>query len=1079
VRKVHTGHVEEMVEKLFEMVKTGKDEERDISSIALKTVLAEVPQSAAGTTVRKLTPRLLQEGLAPNAAMDVTIRCLEILHDLLQHFPSLLANDLPTIKGKLLPELASLRAPIRKRAVTCVGALCVCLSDSLFVQVVEHLLEQVGAGAAKPSDVTLTTYIQTICAIARGSGFRLGTSLGRIVPLLIECASHAQGTSDAGTEVAEHCLQASEALVARCPSEITPFIPQLLELGLLYLKYDPNYAADEDGEDEAQEMSGVEDEDEDDFGGEYSDDDDTSWKVRRAAAKLLAALISAKPDAVPSVFSQLCPALLSRFGEREESVLADLFATVRLLIQCTANPRSGAALQPLLRAELPEMVKVLSRSLKSRSLKTRSGGFVLLRELTCAVPGGLSAHVNVLVPAVEKALRDKTSSSPLKMEVLGFLRLLLDSHPPDVLHAHLSTLTPPVLACVSDRYYKICAEALRVCGAIAVTLRPSPPAPSPLALGAYVPPIFEAVAARLRALDQDQEVKEASITTMGTLVATVGDELKTQLPAAMAVMLERLRNEITRLTAVRAFEAIASSPLELPLAETISPLLSELCSFLRKNNRSLRQASLLTLHALTLRHAAALGADGMREMVVEVAPIISDKDLQLTASALSLCISLVEAEPAKMGPLIGEQILPPVLSLLLSPLLQGVAVARAQALLRALVASGAAAFGFEKVLQRLVAAAGSADGSATGSKQGLHSIALCVAALCEAAPAEQRQAALMQFMSGITSRDLGAQLLALHCLGQIGRRIDLSAQQATLLPALTATFDAPAEELKSAGACALGGIASGAVSCFLPRIVAQVGDPAQAAHHYLLLHALKELILSADAVLLEPHVVQVLPLLFAQAEGAPDESLRTVVAECLGKLLAAAPATVLPALRARLTHEAAPMRAIAVTSLRFAIVDTPSPLDALLPAAIGDFLGTLSDADHKTRLAALLTLSCIAHNQPSYVSECLPALLPHLYSETVKKAELVHQVDLGPFKHTVDDGLQLRKAAFECMDTLLDSCADRLELKAFIARLAEGLADEYDIKMLCHLVLCKMVSRAAGERGGGAGRERGQGRPLA
>lgn len=1061
VRKVQTAQVEEMVDKLFQMVKTGKEEERDISSIGLKTVLAEVPQSAAGTTVRNLTPRLL-DGIS-SSSMEVTICCLEILHDVLQHFPSLVIADLPAIKAKLLPELASPRAAVRKRAVTCVGALCGSLPEGLYAEVVDHLLAQVEAGAARRADATMTTYIQAICALGRGSGFRLGSQLARIVPLVLRSASLAGNEGDAGTEVAEHCLQACEALVTRCPAEITPFVPQLLELGLFYVKYDPNYADDEEeGGVETMETEEDGEDAEDEFGGEYSDDDDTSWKVRRAAAKLLAALISAKPEAVPAMFPSLCPALLSRFVEREESVKADIFTTTRLLIQASGSSAATEAVLPMFRAELARIVAALRRQLAQRSMKTRSGVFVLLRELAGALPGGLSEHVGTLLPAVERALRDKASTSPLRMEVLGFLRLVLDSHAPAALHAHLKPITPPVLACVADRYYKVCAEALRVCGSIAVVLRPDPPAPSPLALGEYVPAIYEAVFARLGALDQDQEVKEASIITMGRLVSLVGDALGERLAAVLPVLLDRLRNEITRLTAVRAFEAIAASPLPLELGETIPPLLSELCSYLRKSSRALRQASLLALSALALRHGKAFSAEQKGEMVKEMAPILSDKDLHLTGAALSLCLSLVEADPKALGPLVSEHVMPPVLALLGSPLLQGAAVLQLQALLRALVKHKATGLSFESILAQVLGVAAGADGgSAAGSKQSLSSIALCVAALCEGASDAQRQATVERFKKDVSGKELAAQLLALHCLGQIGRHVDLSAQRDSLLPALTATFDASAEELKSAGAHALGGIASGGVTTYLPLLVAQISSPSHAAHHYLLLHALKELILSAKAQALQPHVAEILPLLFAHAEGAPDESVRTVLAECLGKLLAAAPDAVLEPLHARLRHESAPMRAIAVTSLRFAIVDGPSALDGALPGKIGDFLAAVSDADLKVRHAALLTLSCVAHNQPGYVAECLPALLGPLYEETAKRAELVHQVDLGPFKHTVDDGLELRKSAFECMDTLLDSCADKLELKAYIGRLAAGLLDDYDIKMLCHLVLCKMVRAPA------------------
>jgi hypothetical protein len=61
--------------------------------------------------------------------------------------------------------------------------------------------------------------------------------------------------------------------------------------------------------------------------------------------------------------------------------------------------------------------------------------------------------------------------------------------------------------------------------------------------------------------------------------------------------------------------------------------------------------------------------------------------------------------------------------------------------------------------------------------------------------------------------------------------------------------------------------------------------------------------------------------------------------------------------------------------------------------------------------------------------------------------ELVRTVDLGPFKHTVDDGLELRKAAFECVDTLLDSCLDQVNPSSFIVPfLLSGLGGKYK----CH-----------------------------
>ena len=52
---------------------------------------------------------------------------------------------------------------------------------------------------------------------------------------------------------------------------------------------------------------------------------------------------------------------------------------------------------------------------------------------------------------------------------------------------------------------------------------------------------------------------------------------------------------------------------------------------------------------------------------------------------------------------------------------------------------------------------------------------------------------------------------------------------------------------------------------------------------------------------------------------------------------------------------------------------------------------------------------------------------------------MIREVEMGPFKHTVDDGLDLRKAAFECMYTLLDTCLDKLDLFEFLNHVEDGL----------------------------------------
>jgi cullin-associated NEDD8-dissociated protein 1 len=89
-----------------------------------------------------------------------------------------------------------------------------------------------------------------------------------------------------------------ESFIKKCPKETSTYIEKILELSITLMTYDPNYSYDESGDIKMQD-----DEDEGGWGSAFEDehaanddDDDTSWKVRRAAIKVLEAIIQSRPE---------------------------------------------------------------------------------------------------------------------------------------------------------------------------------------------------------------------------------------------------------------------------------------------------------------------------------------------------------------------------------------------------------------------------------------------------------------------------------------------------------------------------------------------------------------------------------------------------------------------------------------------------------------------------------------------------------------------------------------------------------------------------------------------------------------
>jgi len=1063
VGKVKDFQVESIVDHLCNNMVGDKEQLRDISSIGLKTVINELPlttQTLAASVCKTMTGRL-SAAIAQQDDVSVQLEALDILGDLLSRFGGLLVQFHPNLVDALSPQLKSPRLAVRKRAILCLGHLVMSCDQTLYIKLINMLMEEL----SKSNTTNNTrTYIQALGSVCRQAGHRFGDHVERVMPLVMQ---YARQDDD---ELKEHVLQACEAMVSKCGSEISEHIPAIVELCLEYITYDPNYNYD-DGDDSDMECDDGEDGDcsED----EYSDDDDVSWKVRRAAAKCIESVIVSRHEMIEQFYKTISPALINRFKEREENVKADIFHAYQALLRqtkpsalvSTSDPNTMEAEEgpiSLLQSQVPNIVRAIHRQMKEKSIKTRQGCFLLLTELILVLPGALAVHMNQLVPGIQFSLGNSQNNSNMKIDTLSFIQCLLSGHHPTVFHPHAATLVPAIISAVSDTFYKISSEALVVLQLLVKVLRPLHSSPTTFDFTLYTSNIYQCCYVRLKAQDIDQEVKERAISCMGQIIAHLGDSLQQELASCLPIFLDRLKNEITRLTAVKALIAIASSPLRIDLRTILTDCLPVLSSFLRKNQRALKLSTLLLLDTLVKNYSVNIPLECLAPVLAELPPLVSETDLHIAQLTMNLLTSVSVNQRAAI-PSIQSSVLPEMLRLAESPLLQGAALSAMLDFFKSVVAAGIPGLGHSDLLALLVNPVLGPKGGNI-HKQGRANIAKCVASLvCHSE--NESIVVVKRFMAqlGTSATQEFSLTFCLLAIGEVGRGANLSQLQ-QLKPAILAAFNHTSEEVKSAASYALGNIALGSLGEYLPFILNEIET--QPRRQYLLLHSLKEVI-SAQSVspsgvqVLSGYVPSIWDQLYRHTE-CVEEGTRNVVAECLGKLCLMSPEALLPKLKASLSSQSSLMRTTVVTAMKFTISDQPQPIDQLLRSEIGHFLTTLKDPDLNVRRVALVAFNSAAHNKPSLIRDLLRDVLPQLYNETQKRKELIREVEMGPFKHEVDDGLDLRKAAFECMYTLLDTCVDRLDIFEFLSHVQDGLKDHYDIKMLTYLMVARVSQLCPG-----------------
>lgn len=239
--------------------------------------------------------------------------------------------------------------------------------------------------------------------------------------------------------------------------------------------------------------------------------------------------------------------LISRFGDREETVRLEVWATYVALLNQTSlygglphSQESDITIRKrkrnseecmdveetphsLLRSQVSSLSKALLQQLKSpkTSPLTTQAGFQLLQSLLDVLPGCLSSQVTPIAAISKSVLSQSptTSTSGLHLTCLSFIALYFATHAPGTFAASLPTLTPVLLKSAGEKHPRVASEAFRVFSALLNAARP-------VKNGDWVEHLYDQAFQRLSTHDTDAEVRGCAENSIADLWVCAPDIIK-------------------------------------------------------------------------------------------------------------------------------------------------------------------------------------------------------------------------------------------------------------------------------------------------------------------------------------------------------------------------------------------------------------------------------------------------------------------------------------------------------------------------------------------------------------------------
>ncbi|XP_063926294.1 uncharacterized protein LOC135139874 [Zophobas morio] len=487
-------------------------------------------------------------------------------------------------------------------------------------------------------------FIKLLTIIAYKTDDQLYPHVPRVALLIISLLEDLNApNSEEGEEFLVDSILCLNALFRKCPNQMSPFVKEVIRIGVQYISYDPTF-----GESEV-ELSSTDSEHEDDE-ETFSENDDQSYKVRLACSQLLSCIFSyaehVKKASLPTLEKEAFRQKRTRLSDEDNfSFVAGLDSVVL----CCANRIQYEYEQLVFTAVCELAVAVVS------FIRTCRGSVDIFSPLIGPLIKKLRRSKEAVLSACLKVLTELSKS---QFSCLAGERVLLAEALSCILLAPKSTpvLKRSVVSMVNNFivhqglensnymcfrvYQPICEASLEVHSNILsdslelfITLVPLVASSVAIGsnaedVGALANYLHDWAVSIFSSENSELSVKGKSLCLLSLIQTYLGaflDALKNEF--VVETLMASLRSESFRFVALEGFERIAVSPNSSCFTRTVSPLLLAIAELFKEAGTP-RASALKTVRTFLSNSLLLVDEETILKLIEHVTPTLDVSDAQ-------------------------------------------------------------------------------------------------------------------------------------------------------------------------------------------------------------------------------------------------------------------------------------------------------------------------------------------------------------------------------------------------------------------------------------------------------------------